>query len=292
MNSSDWDALNDLKIGILGCGHLGQAIARSLINRGLDKANLLLSCRGNPVTYEKLQANGLAACLADNETLFAEAGIVLITIRPQDVLNLRGYPIPGKALVVSCMAGISAQLLGGLLGTAVYRMMFSGPDTLYSGNGVAAMIPEHEHLKLLLRAMRVERIRILTEADLDVFTAGVCLPAAILQAGDPVAQRLAIGRIGAEYPLLADLYAWAVKALPVFHNGGEKEAYIRNMITKGGVTEAMMNSLGGGEPLDDALRKGIARAKALSAMAAQAIRGDNLNASGHETHGGTSAESE
>jgi pyrroline-5-carboxylate reductase len=281
MNSSDWDVLNGLKIGILGCGHLGQAIARSLINRGLDKANLLLSYRGNPVTYEKLEANGLAACLSDNETLFAEAGIVLITIRPQDVTALREMHIPGKALVVSCMAGLSAQLLGGLLGTAVYRMMFSGPDTLAGGNGVAAMIPEHEHLKLLLRAMRVEHIPITAEADLDVFTAGVCLPAALLQAGDPAVQRLAIGRIGTEYPLLADLYAWAVKTLPGFHNCGEKEAYVRNMITRGGVTETMINSLNGGDPLDTALRKGIARTKALAAKAAQAIHGDNPNASRH-----------
>ncbi len=61
-------------------------------------------------------------------------------------------------------------------------MMFSGPDTIASGKGVAAIYPEHEHLKLLLRCIKLTHIRTMTENDLDIFTAGVCMPAALLKA--------------------------------------------------------------------------------------------------------------
>ena len=43
----DFEALNNLKIGIVGCGHLGQAIAQKLISGGLKKTNLLISYGGN-----------------------------------------------------------------------------------------------------------------------------------------------------------------------------------------------------------------------------------------------------
>ncbi|MEA4847807.1 MAG: NAD(P)-binding domain-containing protein [Clostridiaceae bacterium] len=269
--SKDWELLNDLKIGIVGCGHLGQAIAQSLVSQGLEKKNLLISYRGNPLTYKKLEEQNLASCLTTNQRLFQEAGIVLITIRPQDILELRENVIPEKALIVSCMAGAPLELLSRILKTNVYRMMFSGPDTIVSGKGVAAMYPEHDHLKLLLRSINLTHIKTVTENDVDVFTAGVCMSAAVLKADEPIEQQKAIDRIGAEYPMLPELYTWAVKTSLHFQNDADKEAYIGRMVTKRGITEAVINSLENGDPLDTALQKGIARTKEISNEIQQSI---------------------
>lgn len=263
--------LNNLKVGVMGCGQLGQAIARSLVSQGLEKENLLISYKGNPLTQQKLEAQGLAPCLTTNQRLFQEAGLVLITLKPQDILELKETGVSGKALIVSCMAGVPIELLNRIVGTDVYRMMFSGPDTIVSRKGVAAMYPEHEHLKLLLRSINLTHIKTMTETDLNIFTAGVCMPAALLKVENSTECAKAVERIGMEYPLLSELYAWAIKALPHFHNSADKETYIERMITKGGVTDAIINSLTSGAPLDAALRRGIVRTKEISIEIQQSI---------------------
>lgn len=258
------DLLHNLKVGIMGCGHLGQAIAQSLVQQGFNKENLFISYGGNPLTYQKLEAMGLSSCLTINQKLFQEAEIVFITIKPQDILALAETELSDQVLVVSCMAGVSRALLHRILGAQVYRMMFSGPDTLAAGTGIAAMYPEHERLKQLLHSVNLTHIKIMAENDLDIFTVGVCMPAAILKVENPIEQEKAIDRIGKEYPLLSALYPWALQVLPYFQDYTAKEAYIERMITKGGITEAMIKSLLGGEGLDGALRKGIARTKEIS----------------------------
>lgn len=269
--SKNWELLNNLKVGIMGCGHLGQAIAQALVKQGLKKENLLISYGGNPLTYQKLEARGLSSCLTTNQKLFQESEIILITLKPQDIFVLEETEILSKVLVVSCMAGVSIEILHEILGMDVYRMMFSGPDTLLSGKGVAALYPEHEHLKLLLRSINLKYIKIIAENDLDIFTAGVCMPAAILKVENPIEQKKAIDRIGIEYPMLSDLYTWAVEALPYFQDSDDKEAYIERMITKGGITEVIINSLISGAQLDDSLRKGIARTKEIISEIQQSI---------------------
>jgi pyrroline-5-carboxylate reductase len=267
----NWELLNSLKVGILGCGHLGQAIARSLISRGLEKENLFISYKGNPLTRQKLDAQGLALCLTTNQRLFQESRIVLITIKPQDILELKGTVVFGKTLVVSCMAGVPIELLHRILETDVYRMMFSGPDTIIAGNGVVAMYPEHGHLNLLIRALNLTPIGTRTENDLDIFTAGVCMPAALLKVENPIERKMAVERIGMEYPLLSELYVWALKVLPHFYSSVDQKEYMERMITKGGITEAIINSLTNGAQFDAALRKGIARIKEISVEIQQSI---------------------
>ncbi len=271
MDEKNWELLNNLKVGIVGCGHLGQAIAQVLVEQGLKKENLLISYRGDPLTYQSLKIKGLTPCLTTNQNIFREAGIVLITIKPQDILGLKEDVASSKGLIVSCMAGTSIELLNQILKADVYRMMFSGPDTILSGKGVAAMFPENEYLKLLLCSINLTHIQTMTESDLDIFTAGVCMTAALLQTDDLPGHRKAIIRIGSEYPLFAELFDWAVKVLPSFHKEADKELYIKKMVTKGGVTAAVINSLTSGEPLDTALRKGIARTKEISIETQQSL---------------------
>ncbi len=264
LNIQDLGLLNKLKVGIVGCGHLGQAIALSLVAHGLEKENLLISYRGNPLTYKKLETKGLASCLTNNKRLFMEAGIILIITKPQDILKFHGIVAADKSLIVSCMAGIPIELLNRIFKTNTYRMMFSGPDTILSEKGVATAYPQNEHLELLTRFLNLKYIQIDAEKDMDTFTAGVCLPAAILKLDNSDGCSDAIGRVEEEFPLLSKLYKWASESLPIFQSSTETDMYIEQMKTKGGITEAILNSLQKGEALDAALQKGIDHAKEIS----------------------------
>lgn len=130
---------------------------------------------------------------------------------------------------------------------------------------------EHEHLKLLLRCMNLTHIKTETENNLDIFTTGVCMPAAIVKMENPSQQKESLDKIGNQYPLLLELYTWATKVVPCFQNNIEKEEYVARMITKGGITEAITNSLLEGNSLDVALQKGINRTKEISKMIQQTI---------------------
>jgi pyrroline-5-carboxylate reductase len=257
------DYLNTLKVGIVGCGHLGRAIALSLIKHGLDRDNLLVSYRGNPGTRRSLEDDGLSSCIADNDTLFKEAGIILLTVKPQELGGLRIPGNLGGRLLASCVAGAPLKLLGELFSATVSRMMFSGPDTILSDKGVATVYPHNDSLVRLIRFLDLRFIEVGSESDLNVFTAGVCLPAAILKIGNLDEAFISIDRLRNDFPLLSGLFDWAV-GLPELKDRRQQDDYIARMVTKGGVTEAIVKCLEAGDPLDVALRRGIARTREIT----------------------------
>lgn len=258
------DLLNQCKVGIIGCGHLGMAIAETLVKRGVEKGNLLLTHRDSVQTRKKIEECQLGACLATNRDIAMKCGLLLITVKPQDLASLDKNMFSSKTVVASCMAGVPRNSLIRLFGPEVRRMMFSGPDTIVAGTGIATVYPGHERLEALLSCMGLTQVPISSEDDIDVFTAGVCLPAAIVKITDPETRQDAMKKIGKEYPLLADVYAWAEKNAPGSLTATEAEEYIKKMVTKGGVTEAILTGLNAGATLDVALRMGIERTKEIS----------------------------
>ncbi len=251
--------LDNTKIGIVGCGHLGQAIASLLLERGLQKQNLLISYGGSPHTYQALVSKGLAECVASNEVILQLSDMIFLTIKPKDISVLSLSSMSNRALFISCISGIPINYLQSIFGQNVCRIMLSGPDTLLNGVGLAALYPQNERLKCLLEAMGLTILAIETENDLNTFTAGVCLPAALVMLGVKTEQKEAIDRISGDYPLMRHFYEWAVKVAPDFDDDEAKRAYIGKMMTKGGETEAIINSLENGAELDAALRAGLDR---------------------------------
>ena len=264
MYKQGYESINKYKIGIVGCGHLGQAIANSLVKHGLARENLLISFGGSPLTYQKLETDGLTACLATNEDMFLEADIIMITLKPSDIFVLNNLTKRKDSIIVSCVAGVSIELLSEIFKTSVCRMMFSGPDTIVSEQGIATIYPKQECLQQLLSSINVQYIPSSNEEDLNVFTAGVCMPAALLKIKDIDKCSSDIQKIKEEYPLLFGLFTWAKDVLPEFKYVSEKDAYLKKMITKGGITEAIINSIDKGEPLNISLLNGIKRTKEIS----------------------------
>lgn len=250
------------RIGIIGAGHLGRAIAETLIASGFPQDRIMLSHAGNPETLEALREAGLEPNLVDNKTICKRASVIFITVPPGAFASLHSLPLPCEGLIVSSIAGIPRAVLRKLFGVEVVRMMPSGPDTIRRHKGIAAIFPGNELLEDLLRWTGMQVHILPDEETMHVFTAGVCLPAAILAsraAGDDPDEEIADAIH--KYPLLSPIYAWAKDVLPESLSGSGSEAYITEMSTPGGITEEVVSKVKEGNTISVAIEAGIARSR-------------------------------
>ncbi len=260
------DFLANGTIGIIGCGHLGRTLAADLIAHGFPKEKLMVSYGGSASTLEHIRKAGLRENVSDNVEICRKSTIIFIAVRPQAIEELKKLSFSKNALVVSCMAGISTASLKEAFGVDVYRIMPSGPDTIKEGKGIAAVYPRSDILMDILSRMGLKVFELPDEEMMHAFTVGVCLPAALLVAGKKeknVAQAAKI--IKKEYPGFEEIYIWAKGVLPDFDSDEEREEYVKKMSTKGGITEAIVDSLNSGSTFLTALRMGIARSREISA---------------------------
>ena len=264
MIDSALDFLANGTVGIIGCGHLGRTIAKALIDHGLQKERLMISYGRSPSTLDRIKVVGLLENVSDNEEICRKSDVIFIAVRPESMGGLRKLSFPKSAIVVSCMAGVSKASLKKALGIDAFRIMPSGPDTIKDRKGIVAVYPPNDILINILSCIGLEVYELSDEESMHAFTAGVCLPAALI-----VAERKgldtdqAVRIIGREYPDFIEICTWARGVLP--DNGSEQEEYIRRTSTKGGITEAIIDSLNSGDSFLYALRRGIARSKEISA---------------------------
>lgn len=253
---------NLCRIGIIGAGHLGRAIAETLIAGGFPQDRIMLSYAGNPATLETIREAGLEPNLVDNKTICKRASVIFITVPPRAFASLHSLPLPCEGLIVSCIAGIPRAVLGKLFGVEVIRMMPSGPDTIRRHKGIAAIFPGNDLLEDLLRRTGMQVQILPDEETMHVFTAGVCLPAAILAseaAGNDPDEEIADAI--RKYSLLSPIYSWAKEVLPESLSATEREAYITEMSTPGGITEEIVSKVREGNTISVAVEAGIARSR-------------------------------
>lgn len=268
MVEGDLDFLIDDTIGLIGCGHLGRTIAEELIGHGLPKEKLMISYGGSASTLESIKRAGLFENVSDNEKICKKSDIIFIATRPQAFEELKRLNFSRDALVVSCMAGIPLDSIKKALGIDVFRIMPSGPDTIKERKGIAAIYPHDDILMDILSHIGLKIYELPDEEMMHIFTVGVCLPAALLAAEKrELNTGYAAKIIDKEYRNFEEIYAWAKDVLPHFDCDGEREKYITRMSTKGGITEAIVDSLSSGSTFLDALRSGIARSRELSSKA-------------------------
>lgn len=265
-------------IGIIGAGHLGKTLAEIFIEQGFPKERLMISYGGKISTFESIKNAGLIENIADNKEICRKSTIIFISVKPQALKELKNLPFTGNSLVISCMAGISSALLKEALGIDAFRIMPSGPDTIKEKKGIVAVYPQNSVLKDILSftGLMVHELR--DEEMMHIFTVGVCLPAALLIA-DKKGLNIgyAIETIEKEYADFREIHVWAKNVLPDFDSDKDEEKYIEHMSTKGGITEAIVNSLNSGDTFLDALRKGTARSKEISAFARLMLSSDGKN---------------
>ncbi len=256
-----------MQIGIVGCGHLGLALARTLIAHGFSPERLRISFGGNPDTLVSIKEARLERSIATNTDILALSDVVFITLRPDGVQVLRGFQTKTPCLIVSCVAGVSCAALQDILGRAVIRLMPSSPQSIEAKSGIAALYPSNQVIKDLLCELDLETAVLDNEKQLHLFTALVCLPAAYLQM--EVSGR---SRTNPDLRSFSDygfdeasrVMAWAEENTPSGLTDDEAAAYISRMATRGGITEAIVAGIKDGSDIHTALLKGIERGETIA----------------------------
>lgn len=251
-------------IGIVGFGHLGHSLALPLVKNGFPKEQLLISHRGCEATHRRAREAGLGDCLTNTEDLMNRADTIIVAVRPQDVPSLSGIAVKPAALLISCMAGLPLDLLRAVFGGDVRRIMCSGPDTILERRGIATLYPTDARVSGVLERLGLKILRATSEGELDSFTAGICLPAILLNIRVAKKEiREAMEEMRKIYPVYGALRDWVSEVTP--RDGDtERGAYLENVSTKGGISEAMTESLQSGGTLLTALRRGLERGREIT----------------------------
>ncbi|MCB0355886.1 MAG: pyrroline-5-carboxylate reductase [Bdellovibrionales bacterium] len=102
------------KVGFIGAGNMSQSIISSLVNSNiLPKQNILLSNRSEKKLERVVKELGVRP-VASNEELIEESNIIIIAVKPQDIVHAV-EPISSSFapddIVISLAAGISLEKL-------------------------------------------------------------------------------------------------------------------------------------------------------------------------------------
>ena len=256
-------ALAGLNIGMAGFGHLGRSIAGALLANGLPASQLAVSCSGRAATIEAAQSLGLR--VYSTQELAERSDIMILAARPQDLGAFSGLTLKGGASVVSFMAGVASEMLRRLFDAPVSRVMCSGPDTIARGMGIGTCLPDCGSGRRVIEAAGLSFYRSEREEEIDAFTVAICIPPIVQNAGisEPDMRR-AVKMMASRYPVCGRLADWIEDVVAA--SGGKKDAEaLKNISTKGGITEAMTTALFAGGSFTEAVQAGLRRNGELAA---------------------------
>lgn len=148
--------LKDKKIAILGAGNMGRAIAKGLVQSGLNPASMVATEKLPETAQTFTEATGIE-CVASPYLAALDADLVLVCVKPKDVKavlgELRGTKaLAQKPLIISIAAGLTTSALEGAAGDScpVVRVMPNTPAAIGKGMTVACKgsLATDEHIEL------------------------------------------------------------------------------------------------------------------------------------------------
>lgn len=131
-----------MKIAIIGCGAMGEAILKGWLKEEIDKSQLLIVQRSDERSQYLRDTYGIE--VVQEIALVKDADVVLIGVKPQDiklVLNQLGPILKSETLVISLAVGVTTNFILEQLTTAnpVVRAMPNTPALVQRGTtGLAA----------------------------------------------------------------------------------------------------------------------------------------------------------
>jgi pyrroline-5-carboxylate reductase len=130
------------RIAILGAGVMGETLLSAILDSGRPAADLVISEKREERAAELREVYGVT--VAGNAEAVAEADVVLIVVKPQDVLALLDEiagSVRPEATVVSLAAGITIDTMTSALpdGVAIVRAMPNTPALV--GEGMFGISP-------------------------------------------------------------------------------------------------------------------------------------------------------
>jgi len=108
----------DKKIGIIGCGNMGEAIARGMINSNVIYGGNLYLYDIDKAKSEYLKNNLNANIANSSEELVNDCNTILLAVKPQDIDDLLReiwHLLDSSKLVISVAAGITIEKIKKLI---------------------------------------------------------------------------------------------------------------------------------------------------------------------------------
>jgi len=130
--------MSERKIAILGGGRIGEALLSGLLSSGWrDAGEIVVTDRGEERIGELHERYG-AEATSDNAAAVADAGLVVIAVKPQDIdalLGQVGQHLTSGQTVVSVAAAIPTAHIEERIaeGVPVVRAMPNAPATVHEG---------------------------------------------------------------------------------------------------------------------------------------------------------------
>lgn len=237
------------KIGILGAGNIGRALIIKLLEKGYPEENIKLTYRGSIFTFEKIYDNDLVDMISDNSRIVEESDIIILTVPPQSFKQIGDFGLDDDKLVISFMAGIPIDDIKKQTGSDnVVRVMPTGPDTILNSSAIAGVYPPEDTVCELLDLLEVEYHVLDSEEDVKYMTLIGCLPAVYCNydyGSDE--NKEAVDRLSESFPLFKELSYKASLLVPTEN----KDEFVKNVSTPGGVTQKILFSLESGKSIYD-----------------------------------------
>lgn len=165
-----------MRITIVGCGTLGEAVLGGLIAAGAAAiGDLVVTTRRKEHAEEIAQRHGVTTTL-DNRAAIARAEIVVVAVKPQrarEILPELAAELRGKLVICTCAGVRLAQYATWLPGVHVVRAMPNTPCLIREGMTVLApgdAVTEEEVTRARAIFESVGRCIVLEEKHMDAVT--------------------------------------------------------------------------------------------------------------------------
>lgn len=262
-------------IGFIGCGNMGSALLSGIIEKGYHKNNIIVS-EADEVKRKALQVAYGVTTVDDNDTLVAEADVILLAVKPQvmnDVLSALTTSCTGR-LFISVAAGKTIASIAAHVGgeqAKVIRVMPNTPALIGAGMTVlsyAKSISDEEKAFAKDIFGAVGHVLEMDEAYMDIVTAisgsGPAYVFAFVEAF--IAAGISHGLSeGDAKTLITQTFYGASRML--LETETSPTTLRKNVTSPGGTTEQGLAALGEGNVYDaiaDAVRRAKERSEELS----------------------------
>lgn len=116
------------KIGIIGCGNMGEAILRGLHQKGMTKGIMVSEIR--PDRREYIKKNYGVEAIPENRPVASQAEVIILAVKPQElkgVLQEIAPALDSATLLISIAAGASLGAIASILAKDV-RLVRAMPN--------------------------------------------------------------------------------------------------------------------------------------------------------------------
>ena len=231
-----------MNVVIIGGGVMGEAILRAALSRGVFAPADVTVTEVVEARRGQLEATHGVRTTPDAESAIADASLVVLAVKPQDIASVRGRP-RADALVLSIMAGVRIATIATQFGhDRIVRVMPNTPVAAMAGMSVwtatdAVTGDQRELTRSLLQSFGRE-LYVDSESKIDMATAvsgsGPGYVFLAIEALIEGAVAIGLPRAQAEELVLQTVYGSALYA----RESGRSPAELRAMVTSPAGTTA------------------------------------------------------